>query len=35
MERFFENVMYVFRWLFVFVYFGFSLALVVLALKFF
>lgn len=35
MERFLENVMYASRWLLAPVYFGLSLALVALALKFF
>ncbi|EKQ8215151.1 YqhA family protein, partial [Salmonella enterica subsp. enterica serovar Cerro] len=35
MERFLENVMYASRWLLAPVYFGLSLALIALALKFF
>lgn len=35
MERFLENAMYASRWLLAPVYFGLSLALVALALKFF
>ncbi len=34
MERFLENVMYASRWLLAPVYFGLSLALIALALKF-
>ncbi len=35
MERFFENAMYASRWLLAPVYFGLSLALVALSIKFF
>lgn len=35
MERFFENAMYASRWLLAPVYFGLSLALVALTIKFF
>ena len=35
MERFFENAMYAARWLLAPIYFGLSLALVMLAIKFF
>lgn len=35
MERFFENAMYASRWLLALVYFGLSLALVALSIKFF
>jgi uncharacterized protein (TIGR00645 family) len=35
MERFFENAMYASRWILAPVYFGLSLALVALSIKFF